>query len=42
MMRSLPLEVPPEVLEAGEVDGTSLIIGIRKIISPGLSTGAVR
>jgi sorbitol/mannitol transport system permease protein len=42
MMPSLLLEVRREVLEAGEVDGASLIISIRTIICPGLSTGAVR
>ena len=39
MMRSFLLEVPREVLEAGEVDGASLITSIRKIILPIVSPG---
>jgi sorbitol/mannitol transport system permease protein len=39
MMRSFLLEVPREVLEAGEVDGAGLITSIRKIILPMVSPG---
>jgi sorbitol/mannitol transport system permease protein len=39
MMRSFLLEVPREVLEAGEVDGAGLIMSIRKIILPIVSPG---
>jgi sorbitol/mannitol transport system permease protein len=39
MMRSFLLEVPREVLEAGEVDGASLLTSIRKIIMPIVSPG---
>ena len=39
MMRSFLLEVPREVLEAGEVDGAGLITSIRKIILPIVSPG---
>jgi sorbitol/mannitol transport system permease protein len=39
MMRSFLLEVPREVLEAGEVDGASLLTSIRKIILPMVSPG---
>ena len=39
MMRSFLLEVPREVLEAGEVDGAGLILSIRKIILPIVSPG---
>jgi sorbitol/mannitol transport system permease protein len=39
MMRSFLLEVPREVLEAGEVDGAGLITSIRKIIIPMVSPG---
>jgi sorbitol/mannitol transport system permease protein len=39
MMRSFLLEVPREVLEAGEVDGASLTTSIRKIILPIVSPG---
>lgn len=39
MMRSFLLEVPREVLEAGEVDGASLLTSIRKIILPIVSPG---
>ncbi len=39
MMRSSLLEVPREVLEAGEVDGASLLTSIRKIILPIVSPG---
>jgi sorbitol/mannitol transport system permease protein len=39
MMRSFLLEVPKEVLEAGEVDGASLITSIRKIILPIVAPG---
>ena len=39
MMRSFLLEVPREVLEAGEVDGASMLTSIRKIILPMVSPG---
>jgi sorbitol/mannitol transport system permease protein len=39
MMRSFLLEVPREVLEAGEVDGAGLITSIRKIVLPIVSPG---
>jgi sorbitol/mannitol transport system permease protein len=39
MMRSFLLEVPREVLEAGEVEGAGLITSIRKIILPMVSPG---
>jgi sorbitol/mannitol transport system permease protein len=39
MMRSFLLEVPREVLEAGEVDGAGLTTSIRKIILPIVSPG---
>jgi sorbitol/mannitol transport system permease protein len=39
MMRSFLLEVPREVLEAGEVDGAGLLTSIRKIILPIVSPG---
>jgi sorbitol/mannitol transport system permease protein len=39
MMRSFLLEVPREVLEAGEVDGAGLILSIRKIILPIVAPG---
>jgi polyol transport system permease protein len=39
MMRSFLLEVPREVLEAGEVDGAGLPTSIRKIILPIVSPG---
>ena len=39
MMRSFLLEVPREVLEAGEVDGASLLTSIRRIIMPIVSPG---
>jgi sorbitol/mannitol transport system permease protein len=39
MMRSFLLEVPREVLEAGEVDGAGLITSIRRIILPIVSPG---
>ena len=39
MMRSFLLEVPREVLEAGEVDGAGLATSIRKIILPIVSPG---
>jgi sorbitol/mannitol transport system permease protein len=39
MMRSFLLEVPREVLEAGQVDGAGLITSIRKIILPIVSPG---
>jgi sorbitol/mannitol transport system permease protein len=39
MMRSFLLEVPVEVLEAGEVDGASLPTSIRKIVLPIVSPG---
>jgi sorbitol/mannitol transport system permease protein len=39
MMRSFLLEVPREVLEAGEVDGAGLLTSIRKIIMPIVSPG---
>ncbi len=39
MMRSFLLEVPREVLEAGEVDGAGLITSIRRIILPMVSPG---
>ncbi|WP_067495137.1 carbohydrate ABC transporter permease [Actinoplanes sp. TFC3] len=39
MMRSFLLEVPREVLEAGEVDGASTITAIRRIILPIVSPG---
>lgn len=39
MMRSFLLEVPREVLEAGEVDGAGLFTSIRKIILPIVSPG---
>jgi sorbitol/mannitol transport system permease protein len=39
MMRSFLLEVPREVLEAGEVDGAGLITSIRKIVLPSVSPG---
>jgi sorbitol/mannitol transport system permease protein len=39
MMRSFLLEVPREVLEAGEVDGAGLLTSIRKIILPMVSPG---
>ncbi|AGL14158.1 carbohydrate ABC transporter permease [Actinoplanes sp. N902-109] len=39
MMRSFLLEVPREVLEAGEVDGAGLVTSIRKIILPIISPG---
>jgi sorbitol/mannitol transport system permease protein len=39
MMRSFLLEVPREVLEAGEVDGAGLMTSIRKIILPMVSPG---
>ena len=39
MMRSFLLEVPREILEAGEVDGASLLTSIRKIILPIVSPG---
>jgi sorbitol/mannitol transport system permease protein len=39
MMRSFLLEVPREVLEAGEVDGASLFTSIRRIILPIVSPG---
>jgi polyol transport system permease protein len=45
MMRSFLLEVPREVLEAGEVDGAGLITSIRKlvlpIVAPGLAATAL-
>jgi len=39
MMRSFLLEVPREVLEAGEVDGAGLLTSIRKIILPIVAPG---
>ena len=39
MMRSFLLEVPREVLEAGEVDGAGLITSIRRIVLPIVSPG---
>jgi sorbitol/mannitol transport system permease protein len=39
MMRSFLLEVPKEVLEAGEVDGAGLITSIRRIVLPIVSPG---
>ena len=39
MMRSFLLEVPREVLEAGEVDGAGLITSIRRIVLPMVSPG---
>ncbi|MFG1605377.1 carbohydrate ABC transporter permease [Actinoplanes sp. NPDC049265] len=39
MMRSFLLEVPKEVLEAGEVDGAGLITSIRKLILPIVAPG---
>jgi sorbitol/mannitol transport system permease protein len=39
MMRSFLLEVPREVLEAGQVDGAGLITSLRKIILPIVSPG---
>ena len=39
MMRSFLLEVPREVLEAGEVDGAGLILSIRKIVLPIVAPG---
>jgi sorbitol/mannitol transport system permease protein len=39
MMRSFLLEVPREVLEAGEVDGAGLLTSIRRIIMPIVSPG---
>ncbi|AGZ38864.1 carbohydrate ABC transporter permease [Actinoplanes friuliensis] len=39
MMRSFLLEVPREVLEAGEVDGAGLLTSIRRIILPIVSPG---
>ena len=39
MMRSFLLEVPKEVLEAGEVDGAGLVLSIRKIILPIVAPG---
>ena len=39
MMRSFLLEVPKEVLEAGEVDGAGLILSIRRIILPIVAPG---
>ena len=39
MMRSFLLEVPKEVLEAGEVDGASLLTSLRKIVLPIVSPG---
>jgi sorbitol/mannitol transport system permease protein len=45
MMRSFLLEVPREVLEAGEVDGAGLITSLRRlvlpIVSPGLAATAL-
>jgi sorbitol/mannitol transport system permease protein len=45
MMRSFLLEVPREVLEAGEVDGAGLLTSIRKlvlpIVAPGLAATAL-
>jgi sorbitol/mannitol transport system permease protein len=39
MMRSFLLEIPREVLEAGEVDGASLPTSMRKIVLPMVSPG---
>jgi sorbitol/mannitol transport system permease protein len=39
MMRSFLLEVPKEVLEAGEVDGAGLILSIRRIVLPIVAPG---
>jgi sorbitol/mannitol transport system permease protein len=39
MMRSFLLEVPREILEAGEVDGASLPTSLRKIVLPVVSPG---
>ena len=39
MMRSFLLEVPREVLEAGEVDGAGLVTSIRRIVLPIVSPG---
>ncbi|GGK97933.1 carbohydrate ABC transporter permease [Mangrovihabitans endophyticus] len=39
MMRSFLLEVPREVLEAGEVDGAGLVTSIRRIILPMVAPG---
>jgi sorbitol/mannitol transport system permease protein len=39
MMRSFLLEVPREILEAGEVDGANLPTSLRKIVLPVVSPG---
>jgi sorbitol/mannitol transport system permease protein len=39
MMRSFLLEVPREILEAGEVDGANLATSLRKIVLPVVSPG---
>src|SRR6185295_4789280 len=39
MMRSFLLEVPKEILEAGEVDGANLVTSLRKIVLPVVSPG---